>query len=164
MSNDRHKTAKRLFFDYDGSTFYMSRNDVETVYKAYHVPIEIENEWKRELTALRLSQYRETGKFAYLGYLLENNHAELLAAILERKPNGTYINKLVVLEMISSYVLKHVSTIKNIPEESIGFFRKLASELIAGIPKRYSAFNIDNRLAKISEAIGRIESRHKRAH
>ncbi|GAB4977530.1 hypothetical protein MAHJHV57_47390 [Mycobacterium avium subsp. hominissuis] len=47
--------AREIFFNYDGSRFYMSRDGVEAEYERFSVPKEVENKWLEELTTHKLS-------------------------------------------------------------------------------------------------------------
>lgn len=41
--------AKKLFFDYSGSAFYMSRDGVESEFRSYNVPVRLQDEWFIEI-------------------------------------------------------------------------------------------------------------------
>ncbi len=61
MTIDMHE-AKKLFFQYDGSRFSMSRDGVEADYLNAGVPPEAEAAWLRELTQDKLRLLSQEGK------------------------------------------------------------------------------------------------------
>ena len=52
MQQAANKKAKALFFEYDGSLFYMSRDGVDIQYKRYQVPKDVESKWLKEIAEL----------------------------------------------------------------------------------------------------------------
>ena len=46
--------ARELLFQYEGSSFYMSRDGLEQEYLGHRVPKSLEAEWMRELTEQRM--------------------------------------------------------------------------------------------------------------
>ena len=49
--NENLDKAKRLFFDYSCSKFFMSRDGADSEYKQYGVTPELEEEWRKEYIA-----------------------------------------------------------------------------------------------------------------
>ena len=53
--------AKDLFFRYDGSLFYMSRDGADREYTQYDIPKSTEKLWLKELTAQKLAALHDSG-------------------------------------------------------------------------------------------------------
>lgn len=106
MNNNDLKRAKQIFFECDGSLFYMSRNSLEDEYNNYGIDDKIEKQWENELIKLRLSEYKKTCEFIKLHTLIEYSKYELLEEILNVKIRGPYINQLVVLEYLIDFLKK----------------------------------------------------------
>jgi hypothetical protein len=68
------RKAKRLFFKYDGSRFYMSRDGVEETYQSFRVPKHLESAWLQDLTRAKLRVLSRNGNWTVLEFL--NHHAD----------------------------------------------------------------------------------------
>ena len=92
------KKAKGLFFRYDGSRFYMSRDGVEADYLNAEVPPEAEAAWLRELTQDKLRLLSEEGNWWVIRFL--NYHADTghLAEVVQADPKGKLWQRCVFLE------------------------------------------------------------------
>jgi hypothetical protein len=97
------KEAKRLFFAYDGSCFYMSRDGAAAKYLEAGVPPEFESAWLDELTRIKLRSLRRKGNWKVLRFL--NHHADYghLAAVAGAEPNGLLWERCAFLEEVLHY-------------------------------------------------------------
>ncbi len=95
--------AKTLFFKYDGSRFYMSRDGVEATYQLFNVPREVEAAWLQELTRVKLQLLSRNANFAVLQFL--NHHADYrhLAEVVASEPRGALWQRCAFLENLLAY-------------------------------------------------------------
>src|SRR3954453_4500511 len=68
------QAAKDLFFRYDGSRFYMSRDGAEGDYQEAGIPPEVEAAWLEELKRAKLCLLSQKGNWRVLGFFL--HHAD----------------------------------------------------------------------------------------
>jgi hypothetical protein len=95
--------ARELFFKYDGSRFYMSRDDVEEEYRSYDVPEQLRKQWLEELTATKLDKLEE-GNWSVVYFLLHHRDTRHLPRILQATPRGSYGQRCAFLEDVLDYV------------------------------------------------------------
>lgn len=95
--------ARKLFFDYDGSRFYMSRDGVESSYEEACVPREVEATWLEELTRDKLGLLAREGNWAVLHFLNHHSDFRHLAEILSARPLGMMWQKCAFLEKLLAY-------------------------------------------------------------
>ncbi len=105
MTMDMHE-AKKLFFRYDGSRFYMSRDGVEGDYLNAGVPPEAEAAWLKELTQDKLRLITQDGNWWVLHFL--NYHADTghLAEVVQADPKGKLWQRCAFLEEFLAYTNK----------------------------------------------------------
>jgi len=96
--------AQELFFQHDGSRFYMSRNDVEDVYAAYGVPTELEARWLEELTEQKLGLLQTPGNWRSIHFFVDQRDCRELTAVLHAKPLGVLWQRIAFVEEQLSYV------------------------------------------------------------
>ena len=98
--------AKELFFQYDGSRFYMSRDGVEADYLKAGVAPEAEAAWLRELTLDKLRLLSREGNYKVLQFL--NHHADVghLAEVVQADPKGALWQRCTFLEQFLAYSAK----------------------------------------------------------
>ncbi len=98
--------AKKLFFQYDGSLFYMSRDGVDADYLKAGVPQEAETAWFRELTQDKLRLLSREGNWSVLHFL--NSHADIghLAEVVQADPKGKLWQRCAFLEEFLAYTSK----------------------------------------------------------
>jgi len=96
--------ARELFFQYDGSRFYMSRDGVEDEYVDYAVPKQLEKQWLEELTQVKLDLLEQPGNSLVLNFLLNNRDTRHLARILDATPQGPFGLRCAFLEGVLKYV------------------------------------------------------------
>jgi len=102
-SDDR---ARSLFFAYDGSTFYMSRDGVEEEYRALAVSKESERAWLAELTEQKLAALDQPGNWWTISFLLHHGDFEHSELVLAAAPNGVLWQQCAFLEFLLDYVEK----------------------------------------------------------
>ncbi len=96
--------AKLFFFEYDGSTFDMSRHGVEERYRAYEVPPETEAEWLEELVTNKLMRLRFDRNWRVLAFLRHHERLGHLDQILAAEPRGEPWEQCAFLEELLMYV------------------------------------------------------------
>ncbi|OBF13540.1 hypothetical protein A5730_02645 [Mycobacterium sp. ACS4054] len=92
-----------LFFQYDGSQFYMSRDGVEQEYLDCAVPGELEASWRRELTAAKLARLDQPGNWSTLDYLHHHNDTRYLHLVERTEPLGKFWERFAYLESLLKY-------------------------------------------------------------
>jgi hypothetical protein len=96
--------ARELFFDYDGSGFYMSRDGVDAEYERSGVPPEVERAWLEDLTAKKLELLTAPGNWAVVSFLLHHGDTRYLPRLVEAKPLGVFWQRCAYLEDLLKYV------------------------------------------------------------
>jgi hypothetical protein len=96
--------ARELFFKYEGSRFYMSRNDVEDDYRSYAVPKQLEKQWLEELTATKLNMLEEGDNWSVVYFLLHHRDTRHLSRIMQATPRGSYGQRCAYLQDVLDYV------------------------------------------------------------
>jgi hypothetical protein len=96
--------ARDLFFSFEGSRFYMSRNDVESVYLSYNVPLEVERRWLSELTDQKLGMLQSPGNWWSINFLLSHRDGRHLSDVLQARPRGVLWQRTAFVEEQLSYV------------------------------------------------------------
>lgn len=98
------ETARKLFFEYDGSRFYMSRDGVEDHYRKHGVPSELELQWLNELTQQKLENFHENGDCGVIHFLQHHGKYEYLELLLTVQPKGKLCEKCAFLEGLVRYI------------------------------------------------------------
>jgi hypothetical protein len=95
--------AKKLFFQYDGSRFYMSRDGVESDYLKAAVPPGVEATWLEELKRDKLRHLSRRGNWQVLHFFL--HHADLghLGDFVQAEPAGMLWERCSYLEQLLEY-------------------------------------------------------------
>jgi hypothetical protein len=96
--------ARKLFFDYDGSGFYMSRDGVDVEYERYGVPPDVERAWLEELAATKLELLARPGNWHVVHFLLHHGDTRHLTRLVEAKPLGVVWERCAYLETLLKYV------------------------------------------------------------
>jgi hypothetical protein len=104
MSHLTLDKAKRLFVEYDGSRFYMSRNGVEEQYARMQVPTSVESEWLEELTTAKLEQLSSPGNCRVLSFLVHHADYRHLEKLESVAPLGRFGEKSAFLEEFLKYL------------------------------------------------------------
>jgi hypothetical protein len=95
--------ARRLFFAYDGSTFYMSRDGLEEEYRGARVPPEVESAWLEELTDMKLRDLHRSGNWRVLHFLNQHANHGHLATLLGAEAKGLLWERCAFLEELLLY-------------------------------------------------------------
>lgn len=102
--NDSMARARELFFAYDGSGFYMSRDGSDMEYRAYKVPRELEAQWRDEMAADKIAKLAEPGNWRSLNYLCHHNNTGFLREVAHAEPLGELWQRISYLELALEYV------------------------------------------------------------
>jgi hypothetical protein len=78
--------ARALFFQYDGSRFYLAHDDRLSEYDAYGVPEETEAEWMRELTRHHLDDLHGEKGWWSVRFLIRRGELGHLSAVAQEVP------------------------------------------------------------------------------
>jgi hypothetical protein len=98
--SDRLARAKALFWRYDGSTFYMSRDAADREYAALDVPREVEYQWLAALTKEKLKALSEPGNWRVISFLTHHSDFGHLGEVLRANPMGVFWEKCAFLELV----------------------------------------------------------------
>jgi hypothetical protein len=98
--------AKKLFFQYDGSLFYMSRDGVEADYLKAGIPPEAETAWLMELTQDKLRLLSQEGNWIVLHFLNDHEDIGHLAEVVQADPKGKLWQRCAFLEQFLAYTKK----------------------------------------------------------
>lgn len=98
------RVARDLFFKYDGSTFYMSRDGADREYQSYGVPKDLEREWLRELTARHLAALDKPGNWWTLNFLVHHRDTNHLERVMATPPLGELWQRTAYLELMLQYI------------------------------------------------------------
>jgi hypothetical protein len=104
VASDFMDAAREMFFRYDGSRFYMSRDDCEATYASFEVPESTEREWIEELTALKIAALGAAGNWRVLNFLVNHRLEGHLNEVIAAKPLGKLWERTAFLEFLLSYV------------------------------------------------------------
>jgi hypothetical protein len=96
--------ARQLFFAYDGSTFYMSRDGAEAEYEQYEVPPATEDEWLQELTRSRVAELDQPGNWRSVNFLLHHGNFAHVDEVLAAAPKGVLWERCSFLELALKYL------------------------------------------------------------
>jgi hypothetical protein len=101
--NPSMERARELFFQYDGSRFYMSRDGVESEYLDYAVPRELELQWRQQLTAEKIAKLDQPGNWWTLNYLCHHNDTRFLHEVVRAEPLGELWKRVSYVELLLEY-------------------------------------------------------------
>jgi hypothetical protein len=96
--------ARELFWMYDGSSFYMSRDGVDAEYWSYSVPKRLEKQWFEELTTSKLEKLESPDNWRVVFFLIRRSDTRHLPRLLQAKPVGAFPQRCVYLEELLRYV------------------------------------------------------------
>jgi len=105
VTSEEFSAAKELFVSYDGSRFYMSRNNVEVAYQAYNVPQELERAWLAELTEQKVAALQSPGNWRSITFLQSHQDCRHIADVLRARPLGLLWQRIAFVEEQLAYVL-----------------------------------------------------------
>lgn len=104
MSDPDYAAARELFFGYDGSHSYMSRDAVEDEYRAYGVPAEVEQRWFEALLEERLAGLHRPGNWRTVSFLQLHQRSEYLDDVAAAEPAGEWWEQCSFLEATLRYI------------------------------------------------------------
>lgn len=104
MDPEREEAARALFFAYEGSAFYMSRDGRESEFESLRVPAETKRRWLDELTSERLAAIGEPGGWRSVNSLVHHELLGHLPVVLETVPAGKPWERTAFLELAAQYV------------------------------------------------------------
>jgi len=100
MTSGKYEAARRLYFEHDGSKFYMSRSGADGEYERYRVPSTLEAAWLEELTQARLEELDKRGNYRVVNFLLHHGDLRHLDRVIRTKPQGVIWEKCAFLELL----------------------------------------------------------------
>ena len=106
MKPEDEARARQLFFDFDGSEFYMSRDGVEDEYRALKVPKDLRRKWMRDLTAKHLAALDQPGNWKTIDFLSHHWDYSHVRELLRARPVGVWWERVAYLENLLDYVRK----------------------------------------------------------
>ena len=100
---DNLSEAREIFFDHDGSEYYMLTNDILDKYRSFRVPLNKERQWLKELTDYKLLQLTQSGNGHVIQFLEHHGMFQYSELILKNVPLGTLVEKAIFLENLFNY-------------------------------------------------------------
>ena len=97
------QAARDLFFRYDGSRFYMSRDGMEADYQEAGVPPQVETTWLKELKRDKLRLLARKGNWRVLDFFLHHADFGHLADFIRAEPRGVLWERCSFLEKLLTY-------------------------------------------------------------
>lgn len=104
MNPEAEAAARDLFFAYEGSSFYMSRDGRDRDFEAMEVPKESQRRWLDELAAKRLVEIGEPGGWRSVSFLLHHGLQGHLQVVIGTTPAGRPWERTAYLELAAKYV------------------------------------------------------------
>ena len=104
MDEKEEARAKELFFRYEGSQFYMSREGADAEYSRFQVPAEIEAAWLEEMTLSRLRGLDAPGNWKVVHFLSSHQDFRHLDAVLGATPMGEMWERCAYVEQLISWM------------------------------------------------------------
>lgn len=103
MGGDQYAAAREIFNKYDGSSFYMSRDDMESRYRDFGVPKEVENQWLSELSAQKLALFDQAPNGGIIHFFWHHADVRHLQRFVEAEPVGDYTARRVYMWDLFNY-------------------------------------------------------------
>ena len=147
------RKAKEIFFQNDGQYYFMAHDGFYEEYRSYNIDKNTEDKWTKELINLRLRNFKKSSDMIHLISIVDHyNKYELLDELLSVKLRGTFINKFVIIELLTTLLAKNRSKIVNYNE------KKMIVNMVSKIIERknleeYDKYSIENRLIKIKKKL-----------
>ena len=95
--------ARKLFFDYDGSRFFMARDDVEAEYLNFKVDAATETKWLIELTDQKLKDLEYKGNWRSVYFFNHHQDYRYLTVVSCTKAKGVFWERCAFLEESLAY-------------------------------------------------------------
>jgi len=96
--------AREIFFAYEGSRFYMSRDGVDSEYQRFSVPRELEKQWLDELTVIQLDMLESPGNWRVVNFLKNHDDVRHLSRLVHTTPLGAFWERCAYLELLVLYI------------------------------------------------------------
>ena len=96
--------AKAIFFQYDGSHFYMSRDGVDSQYAEINIPKETESLWLEELTSMKVESLKSSGNWSAIHFFINHDDHRHIENIMAVQPKGKLWEKCAFLEEYLKYI------------------------------------------------------------
>lgn len=97
------QAAKELFFRYDGSVFYMSRDGVDADYREAGIPRDVEAVWLDEMKSDKLRLLSQKGNWRIVYFFHHHSDLGHLADFIEAEPKGVLWERCCFLETLLKY-------------------------------------------------------------
>lgn len=151
MTEEKLNRARKLFYDHDGSRFYMSRNGVEKEFLSYNVPESLQSEWLADITNTYITELKRSGRRGIIGFLEHHGNYDHTKDILKSRPSGKLLDKVVFLEELVSYVKHYHLTVKGriLEKDEIEMIKKYLIENAEILLKKARAEEMKNRIERI---------------
>jgi hypothetical protein len=104
LEPDDLAAARSLFFDHDGSGFYMDRDGVLARFQSLAVPAAVQVAWEHELLARHLDALDAPGNWRTVHSLLHHGHLQHLPRLLATTPAGRLWECCAYLEELLKYL------------------------------------------------------------
>jgi hypothetical protein len=101
------ESAKKVFFDYNGSRFCMSRDDVEDSYAQARVPRQLEAQWLVQLRAEKLAALDQPGNWKTVNFLKQHAMYDCEKLLLDAEPQGDPLERVAYLEELLDYLRRY---------------------------------------------------------
>jgi hypothetical protein len=101
------ESAKKVFFDHDGSRFCMSRDDVEESYAQARVPRQLEAQWLVELKAEKLAALDKPANWKTVYFLKQHGMYDCEKMLLDADPVGDPLERIAYLEELLDYLRRY---------------------------------------------------------
>jgi hypothetical protein len=144
--------ARALFFAYEGSTFYMSRDGRDREFAAMQVPQALQQRWLNEMKAERLAALGDPGGWRSVSFLLHHSVSGHLQTVLGHVPLGKPWERTAYLELAVKYVEQCASKAEVGAADRRRALR--AIQACAGeLQREYRMRGQQDRLARLSQEI-----------
>jgi len=150
--------AKKLFFKYDGSSFYMAHDGVAEEYRSANVPIEKEREWMADLTQQKLTALAEKGNWQVVHFLNHHRDYRHLEKVMRTEVKGEFWEKCSFLEGLLDYSIgsmKH-RTSKSIVVAAISKVIDEAQKLVKAAKSEQSSRRASAVVSKATAALNKV--------
>lgn len=100
------REAKKLYFDFDGFHFHMTREGRMADYLKAGVPPEVEAKWLEELKREKMGLLSQKGNYRVVYFFLMHSDLGHLADFLQAEPRGVLWEQCSFLETLLAYAAR----------------------------------------------------------
>ena len=147
------KSAKQIFFRYDGSRFYMSRDGLEDAYLQARVPVQIEAAWLAELTDQKVGALDKPGNWSIVHFLTHHGDFRHTRELLDAEPKGELWERVAFLEELVRHMESGPNELRNSFRDA--FLRKVTASVALQLSTAKSA-EMKNRLNAVSGLVRKV--------